>query len=382
MVPFMPEPGRPLVNTHYILPIVFCLVLVLPATTPAVELQPIPETDLSGLETLGRDAILEARRQLTQEQDPTAAGQAEVYARLAALYQRFAITGAAEVAWANTRALRPRDYRWPYYQGWLALETGHIDRALAAFGEARRLKPDYAPLDLRMGQAWLAVSRLQQAQEAFQRAAEHTGLRAAALYYLGQIAVLQRDYPRAEHLLGEALNLAPAATGIHYPLAQAYRGLGRRDEAREQLSRFKPGEPQADDPLVEQLQQVITRADEFFNTAMRAVKGRDYPEALRQFEQGLAIDPDNDNARISYGRALYLAGRGKEASSISRAFHRPSLRPLSRVATHAPKVSRTLSILAGTRSLFNPASVLQFLPERLNYGAYKRLCGSQGANSS
>ena len=183
--------------------------------------------------------------------------------RLAALYQRFSITSAADVAWANARALQPQDYRWPYYQGWLALETGRIEPALAAFSEAGRLTPDYAPL------------------------------------------------------------------------AQAYRGLGRRDDAREQLARFKPGEPPADDPLVMQLPQVITHADEFFNAAMRAVKQHDYTEANRQFERGLVIEPDNDHARTSYGRALYLAGRSDEAGGQFR-----------QVLEHDPKQALAAFMLA------------------------------------
>ena len=192
-------------------------------------LRPSQDADLSGLDINTREAITQARDQLRQRQSVTASNPSELadaWARLAALYQHAAIDGAAADAWHNAATLQPDDYRWRYYQGWLALNSGHIPQALDAFQQARQRNPDYPPLALRLGQAWLADNQLQQADSELQQAASDPGLRAAALYYLAQIALLQRDYPLALQQLSEARQLAPNATGLHYPLAQALRGSG------------------------------------------------------------------------------------------------------------------------------------------------------------
>ena len=287
-----------------------------PSTAPVAAL---PASDLSGLDHNTAEAIQQARDQLSQHlaaADTTPATLADGYARLAALYQHAAIDSAAAAAWRNAATLQPNDYRWRYYQGWLALNMGDIPQALQAFQQARQRKPDYAPLTLRLGQAWLADNQIGRARAALQSAAEQPGLRAAALYHLAQIALLQRDYPLALRQLKQARQQAPDAVGLHYPLAQALRGVGQRAQAREQLALVPPGKPRpptANDPLVAKLAQVVHSAQPDFISAMQAVRKRDYPTALRHFAAGLQIAPENYHARSSYARALWLAGETQAA---------------------------------------------------------------------
>lgn len=318
------------------------------STTPLSEqLITMPLADLSGLEAPIAAAIRQARQQLNtllsnangeagQLADhpldhstgrhpkpapgspmvPSRSALADAYARLAALYQHANIDGAAADAWQNAATLQPQDYRWRYYQGWLALNNGDIAQALTAFQQASERNPGYAPLALRLGQCWLANNQIDRAQAALLRAARQPGLRAAALYHLAQIALLQRDYPLALKQLQNAQQLAPHASSLHYPLAQALRGVGQRKQAREQLALVPPGTPQppaADDPLVADLNQAVQSAQADFNHAMQAVRKRDYPTALQRFAAGLAIDPDNYHARSSYARALWLDGKTEQA---------------------------------------------------------------------
>jgi tetratricopeptide (TPR) repeat protein len=46
---------------------------------------------------------------------------------------------------------------------------------------------------------------------------------------------------------------------------------------------------------------------------MKAVRKHDYAAAVTAFEQGLQHDPENPDARVSYARALYLAGNSDAA---------------------------------------------------------------------
>ena len=275
-------------------------------------LQAVPETDVSGTERIARETIARTRSQLAKMLQSGASDEknlAEGYGELAALYQLYDVNTAASLCWENARSLQPAAFRWTYYGGYLALISGQTDKAQRLLQRAARLDPDYRPLDLRMGQLWLDTDQLDKAEVAFQRAAGETGLRAAALYYLGQIALLRRDYPRAQRHLSEALRINPEASEVHYPLAQAYRQLGQQDLARDHLARFKQKTPDADDPLVGELQTILKTSQWDFRLGMQAIEQHDYQTAVEHFDKGLAIDPDNLAARVSYARALYLNGQ-------------------------------------------------------------------------
>ncbi len=282
----------------------------------ADRLKPVAEADISGTERVAQDSITETRARLgalLADADADSVNLAAGYGNLAALYQMFNINSAAALCWENARQLQPAEFRWTYYAGYLALNEGRTDTALKLLQQARELQPDYAPLNLRMGQLWLDTDQLDKAQAALEAAAAEPGLRAAALYYLGQVDLLRRDYQRAVDHLSEALKIDPQAGGVHYPLAQAYRHLGQEALAREHLARVESKRPAADDPLVTELENVLQTSRRDFGRGLKAIMERDYKTAIAQFEKGLAVDPDNLAARVSYARALYLGGQSDAA---------------------------------------------------------------------
>lgn len=298
-------------------------------------LQAVPEADISGVERVGQNSITQTRERLAGRlgADPADSAElAEGYASLAALYQLFRIDAAAALCWDNARQLQPGEFRWHYYAGYLALTRGQSARALELLEQARTLDPDYPALDLRLGQLWLETNRLPQAQAALQRAATRPGLRAAALYYLGQLELLQRDYAAARDHLSEALVINPDASEVHYPLAQAYRHLGEQALAREHLAKFERREPAADDPLVSELEQVLRTSRSDFGQGMRAIRERDYEGAIQHFNAGLEIDPHNLAARVSYARALYLGGQSAAAEQqLNGVLERDPQQPLAQL---------------------------------------------------
>jgi len=307
-----------LVLTLLPLPLLADALSELPATWQN-RLQAVPETDVSGTERIARETIARTRTgvaNLLQNGASDDSNLAEGYGELAALYQLFNVDSAAALCWDNARSLQPADFRWAYYAGYLALNGGQTEKALLLLQQAGRLNPDYRPLDLRMGQLWLDADQLDKAQAALQKAADEAGLRAAALYYLGQIDLLSHDYQRAQDHLSEALRINPQASEVHYPLAQAYRHLGKQELAREHLARFKQKTPDADDPLVAELETVLQTSHWDFRLGMQAImEQHDYEAAIEHFKKGLEIDPDNLAARVSYGRALYLGGQPDAAEA-------------------------------------------------------------------
>lgn len=308
-------------------------------------LQPVPELDLQGAEPAARDAIRAARAALDQllaRPDTPPDRLATAWGRLAALYQLTGIDRGARLAWDNARRLEPRRFRWAYYAGYHALERGALDRAAEALADAARLKPDYPPLALQRGRLALALGRLDEAERFLRQAADHPGLRAAALYYLGQLALLRHRPQRAVQVLEEALRLAPEADGVHYALAQAWRALGDRARARAHLARFHHRKaPDYRDPLVAELDAALHSARARFRLGMEAIRRGDYATAAARFREGLRQEPDNLHARVSLARTLYLSGHPKEAERMLR---KVAARP------HAPVLARfLLAVLAEAR---------------------------------
>jgi tetratricopeptide (TPR) repeat protein len=287
----------------------------------AGQLQPVALPNLQGQPEDISTVLGEARAHVDALLQSAAADTelADAYGELGLLYQSHQLGQAAERCFENAAQLAPDSFRWAYYLAWVTLQSGRNELAVQRFEAAYRLDPDYPVLTLRMADAWLDLNRQDRAQAAYQAVADTEGLQAAARYGLGQIALLRREYQQAVDYLTQVLALDPAATRVHYPLAQALRALGQNDAAREQLAKRGNGLPTARDPLVEELQALQSGARLHFSRAMKAVRKHDYAAAVSAFEQGLRHDPENPDARVSYARALYLAGDGDAARAVLEA---------------------------------------------------------------
>jgi tetratricopeptide (TPR) repeat protein len=280
----------------------------LPATL-AGNLRAITDVKLDELDTQARDSIQLGRRQLNEAlaaQPVQPDRLAAAYGELGGLYQVNLVFPAAEDCYHNAAQLAPDEFRWAYYLAYLADTSGRTRLALERYEHARTLKPGYKALTVRLGNVLLDLNELEQAQTAFQEVAETTGLEAAALYGLGQIALLQREYDTAIEDFSQALVYDPTASRIHYPLAQALRATQRNDEAKAQLALLGKQPPTFTDPQIERLEALKIGSRMHFLQAMKATRQQNYEAASEAFAQGLALEPDNVLARISYARTLYL----------------------------------------------------------------------------
>ncbi|MGB5717810.1 MAG: tetratricopeptide repeat protein, partial [Gammaproteobacteria bacterium] len=275
----------------------------------AGSLRSIHEVRLDDLDTQARDSIQLARRQLNevlQAQPVQLDKLAAAYGELGGLYQVHAAFPAAEDCYHNAGQLAPDEFRWAYYAAYLAEKDGRTKLALDRYRHARTLDTAYKALTLRLGNILLDLNELEQAQTAFQQVVNAVGLEAASLYGLGQIALLQRDHDTAIDAFTRALEYDPAASRIHYPLAQALRATQRNDEAKAQLALRGDQPPSFRDPLIEVLEALKVGSRFQFLQAMKAIKRQDYAAASKAFAEGLSSEPDNVPARISYARTLYL----------------------------------------------------------------------------
>lgn len=278
--------------------------------------RPVPEMDISGADPAVQQVMTETRLTLAgmlADRHAHSGAIGDVYGRLGAFYQLNAVIAAAEQCYLNAIALDPGNFRWHYYLGDLLLKNGRAEEALSRFERARQLDPDYRPMRLKLAQLAYELNRIEEAEQELLVLAEASGLQAMANFYLGQIALQRRDYRLAVERFERALALDPQADRIHYPLAQALRALGEREQAREHLSRHGTRLPTVADPLIAELNALNSGARPHFVRGVVAVKRQEYPLAVEAFEQGLELAPDNVDARTSYARALYLNGQPEPA---------------------------------------------------------------------
>jgi tetratricopeptide (TPR) repeat protein len=274
-------------------------------------LRAITAVNLDDMDKQARDSIRTARQRLNevlQAQPVQSDRLATAYGELGGLYQAHLVFPAAADCYHNAMQLAPDEFRWAYYAAWLADTDGRTRQALEHYEHARRLKPGYQAVMVRMGNVLLDLNELERAQAAYEQVVDTTGLEAAALYGLGQIALLQRDYDTAIDVFTRALEFDPAASRIHYPLAQALRATQRNDEAKAQLAMLGDQPPTFRDPQIESLEALKVGSRIHFLQAMKAIKQQDYVAASKAFAEGVDMEPDNVLARISYARTLYLTG--------------------------------------------------------------------------
>lgn len=276
----------------------------------AGRLAPIEEISLDNLDDDGRQQLTEARARLASmvEQGSADAELADGWGELGALYQAHLVHRLAGQCYANALQLAPDEFRWVYYAGYLADELGDLDAAVKHYLRARELRADYLAVTARLADAWLDLNQLDKAKQAYQAIAGARGLEAMAQYGLGQIALLQRDHTGAIVHFRQALELQPEADRIHYSLARALRASGDNDQARQHLAQRGDRLPVMRDPQIESLKALRQGAQIHFLRGMKAFRQQDYGAARDAFARGVERDADNLNARISYGRTLYLTG--------------------------------------------------------------------------
>ena len=279
-------------------------------------LQPVTQPDLLKLTDEEKQRAVAVRKQLSAKLAQNSSESSELaalYGELGKIYQFLHVDTHAQHCYENAHRLDPNEFRWVYYQAWLAHDSGDLHTAMQRYQQAARLNPDYLPLQYRLADIYLNLNQLEKSAAILNELRQHEEFSAEVNSGLGQIALLQQDYDKAIKYLSLALEQQPEALSLHYTLAQAYRGKGDRERAREHFTHYQNVLVKAYDPLVQELDATLSPKLLAFVHAMEAVRQKDYTTAIKHFKTGLESFPDNASARTSYARALYLNGDSAEA---------------------------------------------------------------------
>ncbi|UCG33863.1 MAG: tetratricopeptide repeat protein, partial [Phycisphaerales bacterium] len=156
---------------------------------------------------------------------------------------------------------------------------------------------------------------LDEAQAAYEKALAIERNLALAHAGLGQIAAKRKDFLAAAQHFEQALSIAPGAQA-HYQLAQAYRMIGRAEEANEQLALFRRTEQELplQDPLVFSVHGLRIGGQKEFEVGTRLADEGEWEEAIPHFEEAMRLHPElADEAHFRLGAIKWLQGEADAA---------------------------------------------------------------------
>ena len=301
------------------------------------ELALVQQVDISTLKPIEQTAIREARSKVATLISAKADAKqlATAYGKLGNLYLTHDMYTSADACYRNAMQLAPGHFPWVYYSAYLAQKNGNMQDALPRLKQALEIDPAYQPASYRLAQVYLDLNRLDKAYTLFNSLLDNEEFRAAAHNGLGHIFLARQDYTNAANHFTQALELAPEATSIHYPLAMSFRGTGQQQLAKQHLQQLGKEEIIIKDPLVDALEALKDPANRHFVNAMSSVLKKEYGKAVEEFESGFQYNPDNRAARTSYARVLYL--NNEKARSREQ---------LNRVIAEDPEYTLALFLLA------------------------------------
>jgi tetratricopeptide (TPR) repeat protein len=280
-------------------------------------LQPVPRPEFSAMGAPVQKQVREAYAALTAAVDDRGAKPetlANAYGAVGNLLLALRELETAEAYYLNAQALAPDDPRWPHMLGHLYRFRGPVDKAVAAFERALALQPNNVAVLVRLGEANLALGRAEAAAPYFDKAIALEPGSAAALFGAGQVALARNDDRAAVKALEGALARDGGATAIHYPLAMAYRRLGKIDQARAHLERQGDVQPRPTDPVLTAVEESIESALTLDYRGGEELAAGNYATAADYFERALKLSPDSASMRNRLGTALFRMGdmRGAE----------------------------------------------------------------------
>ncbi|MCP4201421.1 MAG: tetratricopeptide repeat protein [bacterium] len=311
---------------------------------PASAVFVVPRPDLSAMQKSPRERIETLQ---TSIEMALAAGDRdsrellEAFGFLGLLFHSASMRDAAEICYQNARTLAPDDGRWSYYLGLVLNTKGDLEGAVASYRESIRLEPERTATRIRLGEVLLELGRLEEARVYFETVERMESDTEAAMFGLGRVAGFEGDHERAVELFEAVLEKQPEASAVHYPLAQAYRGLGQADKAKQHLEMRGDRRVYFSDPLGDML--VLTGKNAALQVVGDLAAESDFSEdsflgfvlsqfgevagAAEQLEKVLEYLEQSGTAtqtqlaRVHYAAGTLFGGQGQDESAILHLEH-------------------------------------------------------------
>jgi tetratricopeptide (TPR) repeat protein len=258
---------------------------------------------LDGLEPAVAAQLQKIREGVEGESTPSA----EIYGRAGCHYHAYSMTAAAEDAYGVAERLAPREYRWTYLRALLLEQDNRLPEAARAYADALE-KAAYYPALVRLAAVKTALGQSAEAELAVAR--RHAPDDPSLLAVAGEQALFAGRAEEAASLLAKALAREPRATRLHYPLAMAYRALGRADDAKTELARVGTAGIRPKDPLFDEVLALRRGSQVYVLEAERAAKAGDFEAAASAFRRAITASSQPDTS--------WLLGLAAAETSLAR----------------------------------------------------------------
>jgi tetratricopeptide (TPR) repeat protein len=277
----------------------------------------LPKLPLETYEAGIREAIADAYEKALEEPR-----NAERNGRLGMLLYANEQYELAAVCFERARALAPGDARWAYYLGRAQVYLSRSDLAAASLREALRLRPGYLPARLMLAKSLLDGNHVDESRVLYGSLVEEHPEAAEAHYGLGRIEASRGELASAVARLEKACALFPGFGAAHFALARAYRDLGEKEKAQEQLALYqkdKLGWPAVPDPLLAAVLELKTGASALLRKGIQLAEAGELAPAVEEHEKALRADPKLLRAHVNLIRLYALLGEPEKAAEHYRA---------------------------------------------------------------
>ncbi|HSD26229.1 MAG TPA: tetratricopeptide repeat protein [Vicinamibacteria bacterium] len=236
----------------------------------------------------------------------------------------------AEACFVRAQALDAAEARWPYYLAKTLSNLSRHDRAAAAAQEALRRRPGYLPGRLLLAKSLLDAGKVEESRGLYEALVREHPEAAEAHYGLGRIDARRDEHSSAAEHLRRACDLFPTFGAAHFALARAYRDLGEKEKAQEELVLYqkdKLGWPAVPDPFLAALVTLKTGAGARLQKGIQLAEVGQLEAAADEHEAALLADPTLLPAHINLIRLYGSLGRPEKAEEHYRAAvaHDPNL---------------------------------------------------------
>ncbi|MFQ5551299.1 MAG: tetratricopeptide repeat protein [Gemmatimonadales bacterium] len=281
---------------------------VLQLNRPRVSVDLMPRPDLSVMEPQVT-AKLSVLQQLVAA-DPQSPG---AWGRLGMNYDVHGLKQEAVVCYRQAAILDPGDFKWPYYLA-LALRELQDVEALDWFDTARRIRPDYLPMLVYMGQLQLEQGEIDDARRNFEAALAVDGTASQAASGLVQAALAEDDIETATQRVSSGLAVNPNDRALYTALAEVYRRRGEADladQTQQTATTLPPSAAVRDDMYAMLLAEGVS--SRWYQVRGQQYLNRGVPDsAAALLSLALSVNPEA-NAYNDLGIALQNLGRYEEA---------------------------------------------------------------------
>ena len=281
-------------------------------------LRPVPQPDSSHMSEAVREQVRQRYTNLSTKLGTSSTPSPELataFGEVGELLLAARYLETAEPALLNARTLAPKDPRWPYYLAHLYRIRGALDEGAVFFQEALERGADNLATLTWLASVYIDLGRYDAAEPLLESALRRDPMSAATHYHAGRLRLARRDFAGAVQHLETALKQDPRGAAIRYPLALAYRGLGRQADADAQLR----GRDQSNseivppDPLMDRLAELLEGPQAHTVRGTEALNRGEWARAADEFRKGLTLVPRNPLLRHRFATALFMMGNVDEA---------------------------------------------------------------------